>query len=235
MQLLDANRQTGSYYTAGSIAEYMSNWAIRSSEDVMLEPSFGDGVFIEKAFERFRFLGNSEPEIHAVELQAKPYSNYLANNNACIKAQLKDFLDVNISPVIDAVIGNPPYVCLKNLPANQRENAIRVTDRHCLNISMNGSLWFPFLVHATTMLKQGGRLAFVLPYEITYVRYAFELWQYLGKNYAGITVVRVFEDFFPSVDVETILLFAHGKGGNTKRVDYEVINQLILFAADFLQ
>jgi hypothetical protein len=35
-------------------------------------------------------------------------------------------------------------------------------------------------------------------------------------------VVRLYEDFFPSVDVETVLLFVEGKGGSTDSINYRV-------------
>lgn len=42
----------GGYYTSPLIAKWLSNWAIRSSNDRILEPSCGDGVFIETALNR---------------------------------------------------------------------------------------------------------------------------------------------------------------------------------------
>jgi hypothetical protein len=221
-----SNRQTGSFYTTGIIAEYMSNWAIRNASDVLLEPSFGDGIFIDKAAERFYEIGNKSPEIYAVELQETTYSAYISKTNIPLKASLNDFLAYELSTGVDAVIGNPPYVSLKNLEDNYKENAVKIVKSHKMNISMNGSLWFPFVIHATALLKPGGRLAFVMPYEVAYVRYAFKLWEFLGNNYSGITLVRLYEDFFPDVDVETILLFVEGKGGRTDSVEYCVYDTI---------
>ena len=224
--MLDINRQTGSYYTTDAIAEYMAGWAIRSSNDILLEPSFGDGIFIDKAWDTFQMLRNKAPEIHAVELQEQPYSRLLSRAKRPINAYNQDFLDFTLSPIIDAAIGNPPYVSLKNLPDLQQMKALELINRQGMNISMNGSLWFPFLIHATTMLREEGRLAFVMPYEIAYVRYAHKLWHYLGKNYSHITLIRIYEDFFPDVDVETVLLLLDGKGGSTTRIDYKVYNAI---------
>jgi hypothetical protein len=80
------------------------------------------------------------------------------------------------------------------------------------------------VLHAITALKENGRLAFVLPFELTYARYACGLWKILANNFKSISVSRFYEDFFPDVDVETILLFADGKGGNTSFVDYLLHN-----------
>lgn len=220
--MIGNHRQTGSYYTSGEIAEYMSNWGIRSPRDVLLEPSFGEGVFIDKAYGRYQALGNFQPEIHAVEYQESSLLSFLSKNIKGVNTHLSDFLAFGLSGMVDVVLGNPPYVSLKNLPENIRASAIDVIARRSLTIPTNGSLWFPFVVHATSLINPGGRLAFVLPYEITYVQYATELWKFLCGNFSRVTLVRVFEDFFPAVDVETVLLLVDGKGGTTNNIVYKV-------------
>ena len=84
----------------------------------------------------------------------------------------------------------------------------------------------PFTIHASSMLVDGGRLAFVLPFELTHVRYAYPLWDYLGKHYSNIRVIRIHEDFFPDVDVETIILLAENYGGNTEVVDFAIYDSV---------
>lgn len=64
-------------------------------------------------------------------------------------------------------------------------------------------------------------MALVLPYDFTYVRYARPLWQFLGDNFAHLRVVRVRERLFPDILQETVVLYADGKGGKTKRVAFE--------------
>jgi len=65
----ERQKQTGSFYTQSKIAESIVNWAIRSSSDCILEPSFGDGIFIDKSFYRYKTFGNANPNITAVEIQ----------------------------------------------------------------------------------------------------------------------------------------------------------------------
>ena len=96
----------------------------------------------------------------------------------------------------------------------------------------SGSLWMPFTIHASNMLSPNGRLAFVLPFEITYVKYAYPLWTYLGNNFGSIKVVRIHEDFFPDVDVETVLLFADQYGASTHSVDFEIYDSVDDLFAD---
>ena len=41
----------GGYYTPKPIADFLARWAIQSPTSEVLEPSCGDGVFLEAAFE----------------------------------------------------------------------------------------------------------------------------------------------------------------------------------------
>ena len=137
---------------------------------------------------------------------------------------ISDFLSLNLDNMYDAVIGNPPYVVIKNLPSKQRLTARNIIDKHDVQCPNNGSLWFPFVLHSIPAIKPNGRLAFVLPFEITHARYAYGLWKILSQHFSNLSIYRIYEDFFPNVDVETVLLFAEGKGGKTSSVEYYIYN-----------
>ena len=52
----------------------------------------------------------------------------------------------------------------------------------------------------------------------------------LAQHFSHLTICRVYEDFFPNVDVETVLLYADGKGGHTDYVTYciyDTVNDLL--------
>ena len=219
----EIQKLTGSFYTESKVAETIANWAIRYGNDRILEPSFGDGVFIEKSLCRYNSLGNEKPNITAVEIQSDIVENFREQINIeTLNTVATDFLSLELDNQFNAVIGNPPYVGIKNLHTDQQTTARRIIEKHNAQCPNNGSLWFPFVLHAIGTIKSGGRLAFVLPFEITYARYAYGLWNILSQNFASLTISRIYEDFFPDVDVETILLFAEGKGGNTSRVNYDI-------------
>lgn len=223
--LIKNQKLTGSFYTEGKVAERIANWAIQKCTDRVLEPSFGNGIFIEKMVFRFSALGNSNPNITAVEIQPDVVDCFRKQFDAgSLHTLTTDFLSLYFDNQFDAVVGNPPYIGIKNLPPEQRINARHVIDKHIVQCPNNGSLWFPFVLHAITAIKPRGRLAFVLPFEITYARYAYGLWTVLSQNFSNLSVCRIYEDFFPNVDVETILLLADGKGGKTANVNYEIYN-----------
>lgn len=214
-------KKTGSYYTCNTVADYIARWAINDSAMCVLEPSFGDGIFIDSAICRFAELGNKKPLIVGVEIRPEPYELYMSKHTG-IMGSCMNFLDYRAQTRINAVVGNPPYVSLKNLETADKEKALALVRTYGIDMQTSGSLWMPFVIHATEILEENGKLGFVLPYEITYVRYAFELWKYLSKNYGRITICRVFRDFFPAVDVETVVFLAENKGMSTNVIDYNI-------------
>src|SRR5689334_20396665 len=58
-----AQKLRGGYYTSAEVAEWLCAWAIRSPQDRVLEPSCGDGAFLESAVARFIELGSRGPVI----------------------------------------------------------------------------------------------------------------------------------------------------------------------------
>ena len=104
---MDNNRLTGSYYTSQKIAQYMVDWAIRDASDSFLEPSFGDGVFLDAAVQRYNDFTDPHPAIIGVELQPTVYSKYMEGAGRKIQGFCQDFLTFTPSEKIMSVVGNP--------------------------------------------------------------------------------------------------------------------------------
>ena len=212
-------RQNGVYYTPSQAAQVMAEWAVRTHYDRVLEPCFGSGVFL-KALRRTS-AGDSI-RIYGVEMMETAYRASIASGLIDVDhAILGDYLDVPPFQV-NAVIGNPPYVRLRSLPVAQERNATRAA-QEALGVPMDsaGSTWMAFVLHATRFLSQGGRLSFVLPYEFTHVRYARQLWRFLGANFGSLRVVRVKERIFASLMQDVVILFADNRGASTNVVSFE--------------
>jgi hypothetical protein len=138
----------------------------------------------------------------------------------------KDFLAVQPFPV-HAVVGNPPYVRLRHVENGQRQRALLAANT-VLNRGMDpaGSLWMPFVLHAMRFLSVGGRLAFVLPYEFTYVRYARPLWAALRDNFGSLEVLRTHERLFPDLLQDVVILLADGYGAHTQSVRFRAFERV---------
>jgi adenine-specific DNA-methyltransferase len=221
-------RQMGVYYTPTSTADYMADWLLRGEADQVLEPSFGDGVFLAAAARAAQRRGLDAIRVRGVEIDAgalgRTVSARLVRRDDAI---LSDFLDVEPFPA-DCVIGNPPYVRIRHLQDDRgRRRALEVADRLLpKGMDPSGSIWMPFVLHATRFLRIGGRMAVVLPYDVTYVRYARPLWEFLGQRFSSLRVVRVYQRLFPDILQDVVLLFADGHGGHTTTVEFEAYSRV---------
>ena len=218
-----SQKRNGIYYTPSLAAQAMATWAIRLNDDQVLEPCFGSGVFLEAIRQAAAARGFYRVRIRGVELMDAAYRAAIAAGLIEPKDAVSgDFLAVPPFPV-DVVIGNPPYVRLRALPKGQCDHALKVTQK-VLGVSMDtaGSVWMAFVLHAVDFLNKGGRMASVLPFEFTHVRYAKPLWKFLGSSFGTLRVARVKERLFPDLMQEAIILFADNCGGTTDGVEFEV-------------
>jgi len=220
-------RLLGAYYTPRSAADYMADWSMRRDGEHILEPSFGDGIFLRAVAASAARRDFPAVRLSGVEIDAAAHGQALALGLVADgDARHADFLAVEPFPV-QAVIGNPPYVGLRHLAADQRDAALAAA-RLALGEEMDpsGSVWMPFVLHALRFLDTGGRLALVLPYEFTYVRYGRSLWKALGEKFGSLRVLRVHERIFPDLMQEVVILLADEYGCRTQGVRYQAFERV---------
>jgi adenine-specific DNA-methyltransferase len=224
----DLQRAMGAYYTPITAADYMADWAVRGAGEHVLEPSVGDGSFLRavKASAARRDL--AKPILSGFLLAGAVEDDLLDPAHA----HGGDFLALDPFPVA-AAIGNPPFVRLRHLPPEERDRALAAAEL-AMGRGMDpaGSVWLPFLLHAMRFLTPGGRLAFVLPYEATYVRYARPLWEALGAHFGSLRVIRTHERLFADLYQDVILLLADDFGSHTAAVHYQVFERIADLLAD---
>lgn len=103
-----------SYYTKSQfITDYMINQIELQPDDLILEPSAGDGVFIDEVL---RHNPNSKIEAYDLNPEAVSILNGKYKDNPNIRVINSDtLLDVQLDMFVmsngyyDKVIGNPPY------------------------------------------------------------------------------------------------------------------------------
>ena len=221
-------RAKGAYYTPNQAAEVLAEWLVRGPGERYLEPSFGDGAFISAVNLFSNNTFNQRPNWIAYELDSKVAGDAIKSGLLLRHDVVKgDYLADGKTTPVDAVIANPPFVRLRNLPKPQVEAA------QAANLSVTGSLmassgsvWMPFLAKMTTNLTQGGRMAVVLPLDFTYVAYARSMWQFIAKNFSSIRIVRIHDRVFPDINQDVMILLADGYGGNTKSLRFEACNSV---------
>lgn len=220
---LDEDKLRGGYYTSSAVADWLCAWAIRSHKDRVLEPSCGDGVFLEAAAMRFAQLGARSAaiarqltgvEIIAAEAdQARTRLLDTLSQRAAHVVKTSDFFSwwqTTDQPAFDVVIGNPPFIRYQTFPEPHRSLAMALMVEQGLSPNRLTNIWVPFVVAAVASLRPGGRLALVLPAELLQVTYASQLRSFLTDRFQRIDIVACNELFFEKAEQEVVLLLADG-------------------------
>jgi len=197
---IDSKKLRGGYYTPQAITDFICKWAITKPTQKVLEPSCGDGNFIESAIRRYKELGVSNNKlfglikgIELIEDEANKSkdrtANYGLNSSTILNADFFDYIsNANGDAHFDVVIGNPPFIRYQNFPEKHREVAFKLMQEMNLHPNKLTNIWVPFLVISASKLNRFGKLAMVIPAELFQVKYAAETRVFLSKFFSRITI-----------------------------------------------
>jgi len=218
---IDSDKLRGGYYTSNELARWLCDWAIRTTEDRVLEPSCGDGAFLQAALDRMETLGARGPSIANHLCGIEILSDEAKKARDRLKPRLglrtgdvvetSDFFDWWARPErpqFDAVVGNPPFIRYQTFPEPHRSRAMEIMTDLGLSPNRLTNIWVPFVVAAAASLRRGGRMALVLPAELLQVSYASQLRSFLTDRFGRIDLISCNELFFQKAEQEVILLLA---------------------------
>lgn len=217
---LEERRKLGAYYTPERLSQILSDWAIRSAEDTVLEPSFGGCGFLATARDALSLHGAEDPVRQIFGCDVDPIAfQYLANTfgspldlDGFLQA---DFLDCSEAPSwprrFSVVLANPPYIPHHRI-GKDRVKELSRRSRAISGVGGRASLWAYFLAHAVSLLEAGGRMAWVLPGAFLQADYAEPIRRYLGQQFKRCAAFLVRERLFltEGTDEETVILLADG-------------------------
>lgn len=211
----------GAYYTPLQLANAMVSLVASQNTTSVLEPSCGDGVFLDS----LTALGMLESitNVTAVEIEPeeaeKVSNNFKDDSNVCVYNE--DFFDfyqrIYGKRTYDLILGNPPYIRYQYLTEEQREMQSNILTSHGMKSNKLINAWVAFLVACVQLLSDNGRIAFVIPAEILQVAYAEDLRLFLSNQLSKITLLTFEQLVFPDIEQE-ILVFIGEKGGEEKGI-----------------
>lgn len=196
-------RKLGIYYTPSVAASQIAIWAIRASEDLVLEPSFGGCALLSAAIDRLRQLGCQAPEHQLLGYDIDPtafeHLRQLLHSYAAEAFALQDFLSAPPKPAsVDVVLANPPFIGYRNLSAEQKKAVHQWRSTHGAFFPANAGLWAYFLAHSLNYLRDDGRLAYLLPGTLASADYASTLLSHLRWHFRSVEVIDPQERLFLS-------------------------------------
>ncbi len=223
----------GAYYTPWQLADAMAG--LFASQDIsnVLEPSCGDGVFLDSLknlnlLDRVRKLTAVEIEGDEAEKVRGRYSGF-----GQVTVRTEDFFDyygrVLGKERFDLILGNPPYIRYQYLKESQRKMQSQILTSHGMKANKLINAWVAFLVACVQLLSEKGKIAFVIPAEILQVAYAEDLRLYLADHLAKITLITFERLVFPDIEQEVIVLIGE-KGEEEKGIRIVEMSTLDDFA-----
>jgi len=222
MQLINktsAQKLRGGFYTPESIASFMLKWAFNGNNNLdILEPSCGDGVFLEE-IQKSNHKYNSVTAIELDEIEAEKSKAIDLKNATVINDEFHHFC-INTKQKFDLVVGNPPYIRYQYFDKEQQGYASDIFNRANLKYSKLTNAWVSFVVGSSLILKEEGKIAFVLPAEILQVSYAKPLREFLAHFYNKVNIVSFRELVFPNIQQEVVLLLCEKNSFQTHFIEH---------------
>lgn len=227
----------GQFQTPRKIAETLSEWVIKDSQDTVLDPGAGTGVLSAAAYQSKTRMGTGASiddiwsiDISSLSILMTATALQLSNGDSLPNIHQSDFMNIQPKdkpekdwfskpdiqlPSVDAILSNPPYT--------RSEKIDNPEELHQLIVAETGKEFDPktplyqyFIVHASQFLNEGGNMAIITSSSFLDANYGTEFQEYLLSEFKIEGVVqlgaeiKVFE-----ADVSTVLLFLTKDTENT--------------------
>ncbi len=220
IQFETAQKLRGGFYTDADIAEFLTRWVGVVRPQRVLEPSCGDGAFVEALQRR---ASTRLKTIFACEINPAEAAKAKARTGAALlDVHVGDFLrwflfHAGQIEAFDGAVGNPPFIRYQYLPEEQQLLAERVFKRFGLPFTRHTNAWVPFVMAALALLRPGGRLGMVVPSEIFHIPHAQSLRRFLAEQCSRILILDPEEIWFGETLQGTALLMAEKKYERAER------------------
>ena len=197
-------RQTGQYMTPKHIVDKIVSGIDASNYRRILEPSCGEGIFIDAIAKKADVA-----EIVGIEIDpvlASRARNRAQNSNISIHCE-DFFCNHFVDGSFDLIIGNPPFGGTFN-PAIEDELDRNYGNRHGRKIKKETYAFF--IVASVDLLRDGGRMVFVCSDTLLTIPTMTGLRQYLMES--GKVEISTIESFSKEIQYPMIVLdFVKGK------------------------
>ena len=206
-------KENGAYYTPDAVAAALVQWAVRRGSDTLLDPSCGDGRFLAR---HPNSVGVERDEAAAAAARERAPGALLHQADFFKWAE-------RTTHRFDCAAGNPPFIRYQIFTGEVRNRALSLCAELGAPFSALTASWAPFLVVTASLLRAGGRMAFVVPASIGHAPYAAPLIEYLVARFELVRIVPIRKKLFPHLSEDCWLLFADGYGESTEAIHFAPI------------
>jgi adenine-specific DNA-methyltransferase len=219
-------KKIGAYYTPHTISDFMVEYCfsyLESNDISILEPSVGDGSFVDSITKYLKNKKTPKAKLTIVEIEKTELIKATSKIDNSLFLQTSpvntDFLEFALTgrDKYSLIIGNPPYIKKNFLSHKQKALCKTIHQQSALADREINNIWTAFVVAAQSILDENGILAFVLPTEILQVKYAQEIRSLLEKKFERLEIITANTKYFKKTDQQIVILFAHKKANNKEK------------------
>jgi adenine-specific DNA-methyltransferase len=219
MEFATAEKLRGGFYTPEPIAEFILRWGINGSTNYdILEPSCGDGVFLEQISKQ-NLAYKSITAVEYDEIEAQKAEKISLHNKRILNEDFHVYANETIER-FDLVVGNPPYIRYQYFDEKQQKEAALIFKRAGLTYSKLTNAWVSFVVGSSLLLKDKGKIGFVVPAELLQVSYAQQLRSFLAYCFNKINIISFERLVFPHIQQEVVLLLCEKDNSGQHKIEH---------------
>lgn len=222
---LNHRKKYAQFFTPEQISDFMASWVLQGKRGRLdvLEPAFGLGVFS-------RSMCKINPHISVLGYDVDETIFGYANDNFAspeydVRLVLDNYLTASWSEKFDGIICNPPYFKFQDY-----DNATLVPMVNAkLNTHLNGftNIYTLFLLKSIFQMKEGGRMAYIVPSEFLNSDYGVEVKRAILQS--GVLRHVIIVDFtqcaFDDALTTACILFCE-KDANSRFISFSKINNV---------
>lgn len=206
--MIATRKRLGQFFTPADVAATLVRWVVDRPGERMLDPSCGDGRFLEC---HCRSVGVEFDPANSEQAKARaPWALVHTGDFFRWSSETKERFEV--------IAGNPPFIRYQSFKGEIRGKALAAASMMGANFSSLTSSWAPFVIVAAGLLKPGGKMGFVVPAEIAHAGYARELIPALCDHFDEVRLVAYREKLFPDLSEDCWLLVCRGYGGKSRSI-----------------
>jgi len=209
-----SQKQAGAYYTPDRVVSSLVRWAVRDKNDRLLDPSCGDGRFIAS---HWNSVGVEQDTVAVTAAKERTPGAVVHEAEFFAWA-------ARTRERFECAAGNPPFIRYQTFKGDVRRRALELCASLGTKFSALTASWAPFLVATASLLKPGGRMAFVVPASIGHAPYAAPLLDYLVGHFDEVWITAIRTKLFPRLSEDCWLLHAGGFGGSTMEFRFSALD-----------
>ena len=202
----------GQFFTPRLIARFMCRWVAQGNIQKIYDPAFGLGSFYfasQALSESIKFSGMEVDKVIYDFINTN-----ISANGDMLKVEHSSYFD-NWGMKHKAIVCNPPYMRFQNF--KDRDKVALNFKKH-LGAQLVGytNTASAFLFKSLSELKNGGRLAYIMPLEFLNTGYGSIIKSYLIKLNQLKALIRIIpeKDIFPNVTTSIGIILVHKNNKN---------------------